>query len=88
MIPVTVAVDDVAHRYAEARVELALEPGRERGIERIAENDAVRRDHEDRPPVAVVGAIHVAGHMDDLPLHSRRLRRHRLREAQHQEQEQ
>ncbi len=78
VIEVAVAVDDVAHGLArEARVELALQPRRERLVDRIAEDDAGRRHEKHRVPVAVARAVEIAFDLRDFAR-----RRARLREAQ------
>ena len=77
MIEVAVAVDDVAHGAAgEARVELALQPRRERLVDRVAQDDAGRRHEEHGVPVAVAGAVEIAVDLRDLAR-----RRARLSEA-------
>ena len=76
VIEVAVAVDDVAHRHLEAAAELVLQPGGERRIDRIAEDDAVARDEKDRVPVAVARPIEIAGERNDLASRPAWLRLH------------
>ncbi len=57
VVPMTVAVDDVADRLTrEASCELAFHPGREIRADGIDQQDAVRRHIDQTPPVAVAGA--------------------------------
>ena len=74
VIEMTVAVDHVPHRHGEAARQFVLQPYRERGIDRVAEDDAVARDQKDRVPVAVPGSIQIAGERNDLARRSSRLR--------------
>ena len=78
VVVVAVAVDDVAHRHLESRVQLGLEPRGEVGVDRIAEDDAGGGDQEDRVPVAVACPIQIAGDRENLahrPSCGRRRRR-------------
>ena len=75
MIEVAMAVDDVAHGAAgEARVELALQPRRERLVDRVAEDDSRGRHEEHRVPIAVASAIEIAFDLRDLARRGTRLR--------------
>ena len=66
VVPVTVAVDHVADRHLEPLGELLLQPGGERRVDRVREDDAVGRDQEDGEVVVAAGAIEIPGDLDDL----------------------
>ncbi len=60
MVPVGVAIDDVAHRLAgEAPGQFALQPGREVGADGVDQEQAVGGVVDQAPPVAVAGAPEV-----------------------------
>ena len=65
VIPMMVAVDDIADWNVEARAELVLQPDCEVGVERICENDAVCRDEEHRSVKVVGRLVDAAGDMRD-----------------------
>ena len=60
VIPMAVAVDDVPNRNFESLGELLFHPGGKCRVNRIREDDAFRRHHEQREIVVVPRAIDVA----------------------------
>ena len=65
MIPVMMAVDHVADGDAETAVQFAPEPGREVGIDRIRQHDALVGDHEHGTVVVVGGTVNAIGDLGD-----------------------
>src|SRR5678816_926286 len=79
MIEVAVAVETVADGNLEALGELVFQPGRQRHIDRITEDDAVRRDVKHRCPCPVAHAVEIAGNVGDVARRAARaLRRDRI----------
>ena len=66
VIPMAMAVDDIANRNLESLSELLFHPCRECRVDRIREDDSFRRDHEQREIVVVARAIDVAFDIDYL----------------------
>ena len=70
VVPVVVAVDDVAHRHAESRRELLFQPQRELRAERVGEDDPLGRHQECRSgsigPCVVHAPIDVRDAAHDL----------------------
>ncbi len=62
-----VAVDDVADRNLEPLCQLLFQPGGERGVDRVAEDDALGRDEKDRRPGAVARPVEITRHVGDVP---------------------
>ena len=65
LLPVVVAVDDVADRHLEPRGELRLEPPPEVAVDRVAHDDALGRHQEHRVVVVVLRAVELTGDIDD-----------------------
>lgn len=75
MIPVMMAIGDIAHRNTESRVDLGFEPLGEIRIDCVAENDTIIRYQKNRVMVVIRRPVQILADLNDRS--GRRLLRRR-----------